>query len=73
DALETFDRDATDAFLHHLAEELDLGLGQLLPSVRLAVSGAAGGPDLFKILELLGRDEVKRRIEKTVETFKDHE
>lgn len=41
--------------------------GQLMFPTRVALSGQAGGPDLGAILEILGKDECVRRINRTVE------
>ncbi|MBI2421598.1 MAG: glutamate--tRNA ligase [Candidatus Hydrogenedentes bacterium] len=53
--------------LHQLFEdkaaELGISIGKLMPSLRLALTGKTGGPDLFAALVLLGRDSCLRRIE----------
>ncbi|WP_309488377.1 glutamate--tRNA ligase [Oceaniferula flava] len=41
--------------------------GQLMFPTRVALSGQAGGPDLGAILDLLGKEECVRRINRTVE------
>lgn len=41
----------------------DMGIGKLMPALRLAMSGTAGGPDLMGILKVLGPYEVKSRID----------
>lgn len=43
--------------------------GHVLQPLRLAVSGEAGGPPVFDMLELLGKEEVVRRIQKALETL----
>jgi glutamyl-tRNA synthetase len=43
--------------------KLDLKLGNLVHPIRLAVSGVAGGPGLFELLDLLGQSEVISRLE----------
>jgi glutamyl-tRNA synthetase len=40
--------------------------GQLMFPTRLALSGQPGGPDLGAILEILGKDESIRRIQRTI-------
>ena len=49
-----------------MATEAGLNPGQLMQPLRVAVSGEAGGPPIFDMLELLGKDEVKARLEKAV-------
>ena len=48
-------------FKSHL-EKNQWGLGVVLPSFRLSVTGLGMGPSMFAISELLGKDEVIRRI-----------
>lgn len=40
----------------------ELGFGDVLPIVRVAVSGTVKGPDVFEMMELLGRDEIQTRL-----------
>ncbi len=53
--------------LHRVTEELGAGLGRKLAKtqapIRVAVTGRRVGPPLFESLEVLGRDEVLRRVE----------
>lgn len=46
------------------------GPGKIMPALRLAVTGAAGGPDLMTIMEIVGKDEVRSRIESALKTLK---
>ncbi|MFM9943785.1 MAG: glutamate--tRNA ligase [Bacteroidia bacterium] len=50
----------------NLATELGQNPGQLMQPLRVAVSGEAGGPPIFEMLELFGKEEVNRRIVKAV-------
>jgi glutamyl-tRNA synthetase len=50
-----------------LLEENEWGLGMVLPTFRLAVTGKGMGPSMFKISELLGNDEVVERIETAIQ------
>ena len=50
-----------------LLEENEWGLGMVLPTFRLAVTGKGMGPSMFKISELLGKDEVVERIETAIQ------
>ena len=45
-----------------LMQERGLGFGAVANALRLVLTGGAFGPDLFAIVELLGRDEVLGRI-----------
>jgi glutamyl-tRNA synthetase len=44
-------------------ETKELGFGKLANALRLAIVGAGTGPDLFKIMELIGKEESLKRME----------
>ncbi len=56
-----------EAALHTAAEILKIGNGELIHPLRLAVSGTGSGPGLFDILEVLGKEEVLKRIDAAIE------
>ncbi|HTQ80881.1 MAG TPA: glutamate--tRNA ligase [Thermoanaerobaculia bacterium] len=62
-ALPTFDKDSLEAALRALAEERGLKAGGLIHPTRMALSGAAGGPPLFDLVEVMGRDAVARHLQ----------
>jgi len=53
--------------LTEIIEEEEIGFGKLMMPLRVAVTGSGSGPDLFESLELLGRDEVIRRLETAIQ------
>ena len=55
-------------FKSHL-EQNEWGLGMVLPTFRLSVTGLGTGPSMFSISALLGKDEVIARIKKALETL----
>ena len=55
-------------FKSHL-EKKQWGLGVVLPSFRLSVTGLGMGPSMFAISELLGKDEVIRRIKTALDNL----
>ena len=55
-------------FKAHL-EKNEWGLGMVLPSFRLSVTGMGMGPSMFAISELLGKEEVIERINKAIDTL----
>jgi len=63
-ALEPFTHDALEGLYRQLAEGMGLSAGKLIHPTRLAVSGVSFGPGLFEMLELLGRETVRRRLQK---------
>lgn len=43
-------------------KERELGFGKVMPPLRLTLVGALQGPDLFKIMEMIGKEETLDRI-----------
>jgi glutamyl-tRNA synthetase len=48
-------------------EKKELGFGAVMNALRLCIVGAGKGPDLFEIIELIGKSETITRINKAVE------
>lgn len=44
-------------------DSLGIKMGKVMQALRLAVTGAGAGPDLMIIMEILGKEEVIRRLE----------
>ncbi len=55
-----------EATFKKLAEENAISPGSVMQPFRILVTGMAVGPALFETIELLGRDEVVKRIEKAL-------
>ncbi len=53
--------DAKEVLTNFLAAD-ETPLGKVMPALRLALTGEAGGPDLMEIIEILGPKEVAERI-----------
>lgn len=49
--------------------EHGLGFGQVLPIIRVAISGSVQGPDAFAMLEVVGREESVARLRKGYDAF----
>ena len=64
--LPTYEATELETSFKNLATELAQNPGQLMQPLRVAVSGEAGGPPIFEMLELLGKEEVNKRITKAV-------
>ena len=69
DALADFSGETAEAALRALAEERGEHAGQLVHPVRVATTGQAGGPSLFDLLDVLGRERVMARIDRALERF----
>lgn len=61
--------DDFDAVLTAVCEEQEVGKGKFMQPLRWVVSGQAGGPPIFELLELLGADEIASRYEIAVKQF----
>jgi glutamyl-tRNA synthetase len=64
--------DATTAktTLEGVTAALNIGTGKILQALRLAITGAGGGPDLMVIMEIIGKDEIVKRIDHALKTLK---
>ena len=62
--LETFDEASTDQALHAFIETAGLGFGAVMAPLRIALCGVPSGPELFPMLQILGRERVLARIER---------
>ena len=51
-------------------ENKGIGFGQVMIPLRIALVGAGKGPDLVQIIEMLGKDEVIRRIDFALKKIK---
>jgi len=61
--------EALEATLKGAAAKAGLKTGEFIHPARVAVSGRAIGPSLYHMLEVLGRDRVLSRLERTIERF----
>lgn len=61
-AIDDFNAGNIEATFQGMLQEKELGMGQLLPILRLVVTGKGAGPSMFEICEILGKDEVLDRM-----------
>ncbi|KPJ50387.1 MAG: glutamyl-tRNA synthetase [candidate division Zixibacteria bacterium DG_27] len=66
-SLQKFDLEAIESGLRNLAEELGISAAKLIHPTRLATTGMTKGPSLFEILEVLGQEEVVKRLRRALE------
>ena len=50
-------------------EAMDLKMGQVMPLIRMALTGTMSGPPVFDIADILGKEETIRRIESAIVAF----
>ncbi|HPG72770.1 MAG TPA: glutamate--tRNA ligase [Bacteroidales bacterium] len=67
--LQAFTATACENAVKQYIEQNEMGFGKIANPLRLALVGAGKGPHLFDIVEVLGRDETIRRIERAVEVL----
>ncbi len=68
--LSTSDATVFKSTLDEVTHQLGIGTGKILQALRLSVTGAGAGPDLMMIMEIIGRDEVVKRIGYALEHLK---
>jgi glutamyl-tRNA synthetase len=61
-----FSSSALELLINTYIEQQHIGFGKVAAPLRLLVVGSGMGPHLFDILEMIGKDETIRRIEKGV-------
>ena len=64
-----FDAETVNKALHDFVEQGGLKFGDVMPPLRIAVSGQQSGPDLAPVLAILGKETVLARIRRTIERF----
>ncbi len=57
---------ALDAALKAWMQERQIGMGALLPHLRVCLVGTTAGPDLLAIVETLGKEEVLARLDRAL-------
>jgi len=64
--LEEFVRERIHALLQALAEQAGVGLGKVAQPIRVAVSGGSVSPPIDQTLEILGREQVLKRLDRAI-------
>lgn len=70
--LESFNAQKLEELFRNFAAEKNMKTSPIFHAVRVATSGRAEGPSLFHYLELLGKEKVMCRIDKTLATINSH-
>jgi glutamyl-tRNA synthetase len=63
---ERFEVESLEYSLRGLCEELEIKPAALIHPTRLALTGTTKGPSLFELMELLGRQECMKRLERAI-------
>jgi glutamyl-tRNA synthetase len=62
--LEPFRAEAIKDSIHKFSDEKGLSIGQIMLPLRISLVGTGMGPDVAKIVELIGKEETIKRIER---------
>jgi glutamyl-tRNA synthetase len=65
-AADDFSAAALDTLLHEFCDRESIGMGKIIHALRVATTGSAVGFGMFETLEILGREETVRRIQRAV-------
>lgn len=65
----TFDASVARNTLESVTAAEGISTGKVLQALRLVITGSGGGPDLMQIMEIIGRDEVVKRIDHAIKTL----
>ncbi len=60
----------TEKIISAWITEKELGFGKVMNPFRVAIIGAAKGPHMFDVMEIIGKEETIRRMEKALEAMK---
>lgn len=66
----SIDAASAKSLLESAAASVNIGVGKIMQALRVAVTGNGSGPDLMITMEILGKDEVIRRLDYAVNTLK---
>ncbi|MEX2589720.1 MAG: glutamate--tRNA ligase [Chitinophagales bacterium] len=64
-----FNAESIEQTVKTFMHDNELGFGDVLPIIRIAVSGIMQGPPIFEMAALIGKEETVNRLEKGLEAF----
>lgn len=65
-----FKAEVLESAFKSYVEEKELGFGKAMIAIRLSITGVGGGPSLFEIMEIIGKEESIRRMNTGIENIK---
>ncbi len=69
ESMDVFDAESLEKSFSEFADSKEVSPGSMMQPLRLSVSGKAGGPPIFEMLELLGQETVVRRMKASEATI----
>jgi len=68
-AAPAFGHDDIETVFKEACAELGIKMGQIGPAVRIALSGGTVSPSIYEVMEVLGKEETCRRLDRAVARF----
>jgi len=62
-------KESTLEILNDVVQKREVGLGRVMPALRVAITGVAGGPDLMGIMMVLGKEQIINRIDSALKNI----
>ncbi|WP_010516347.1 glutamate--tRNA ligase [Croceivirga radicis] len=69
ETISEFESERIEASIKQYISQNELGFGQIMPPLRLAIVGAMKGPHLFDIMETIGKEETIHRIKQAIHSL----
>ena len=69
ESIENYTAENIEVVIKQFINDSGLKFGEVFPILRIALSGSMSGPDLFKMIALLGKEEVNERLKKAFDYF----
>lgn len=66
----SLDAASAKSVLESAAASVNVGVGKIMQALRVVLTGNASGPDLMMTMEIIGKDEVVKRIDYALTTLK---
>ena len=69
DKIQIFESANIETEIKNWMSNHEIGMGKIMQPFRLSLVGALKGPHLFDIVEIIGKEETKNRIQKAITTL----
>jgi glutamyl-tRNA synthetase len=66
-SIDPFTEECIKPLIANICDENDIPIGKVMPAFRLALTGGGTGPDLMRIMLILGKEQVSQRLERALE------
>ena len=67
--IDDFNKDQIEKTFHSFIKKQEVGLGKIMPMLRIAITGNLSGPSMFESLELIGKEKMKQRIDNAINSM----